>query len=258
MDNREQTQQKSKRLKIVIIILAVLLLLSVGGTVRRIYLNFFAPMQTTATVPDNLIGDIGNLQPEHSATDSEYSSPAGSSFMADNLELYQGRPEDNQRFQVGDMFPGDSVTKYFCVKACHDKDILLFFRTNITEHTKNLGEALHIRVIHLETGKILCDAAFSEIDRQEFSELLKTNENKSTTAYYRIDVSLDASAGSEYQSARLAADFNWYVQEEGSLTPPQTGDNTNIVLWTVLSLSSLLLILLLTATKRRKGNTRHG
>lgn len=50
--------EKKKKLKIAIIILAVLLVLSGGGLAARyIYLEYFAPAQTTATVPDNLIGD---------------------------------------------------------------------------------------------------------------------------------------------------------------------------------------------------------
>lgn len=57
----------------------------------------------------------------------------------------------------------------------------------------------------------------------------------------------------------LKADFNWYVKDEGGLTPPpQTGDITNLTLWIVLAASSLLLILLLAFTRRRKGAEQHG
>lgn len=279
MDNQEQT--KPKRLKIIIIILAILLVLSAGGlAARMIYLNFFAPTQATVTVPDNLIGeeppsatdgtgtestspaasdDAGSGRPSENGTGSTpaASRPAGMDKpSAAKLELYEGRPGDNQRFEEGNMFPGDSVTKYFCVKAYHDKDISLFFRADITEQMKALGNVLHIKVIHMDTGKVLCDAPFSEIDGQEFSELLKQNAQGETTAYYQIDVSLDTSVGNEYQAALLKADFNWYVKDEGGLTPPQTGDTTNIVMWSVLALSSLLLMFLL-LMKRRKEDEQH-
>ena len=127
----------------------------------------------------------------------------------------------------------------------------------MTEQTKNLGDVLHIRVTHLETGKVLCDAPFAEVNGKEFPELLKSNNEKATTAYYQIDVSLDTSVGNEYQAAKLTADFKWYVKDEGSLTPPQTGDNTNITLWIVLAVSSFLLMLLL-LWKRRKEDEQHG
>ena len=285
MENPEQTTPKSARLKIVIIILAVLLVISAGGLAARyIYLYFTVPAQATATVPDNLIGE----EPESSSeeipgasdrTESSHPTESGESGTGDDtggvgsdensspevdkpsatvLELYAGRPDANQRFEVSNMLPGDSETKYFCVKAYHDADIDLFFRADVSEQTKSLGDVLHIKVTHLDTGRVLCDAPFSEIDGQEVSELLTANAEGETTAYYQIDVSLDTSVGNEYQAARLLADFKWYVQDEGGLTPPpQTGDTTNLVLWIVLAASSLLLILLLLLGRRRK-EARHG
>lgn len=279
-------RENRKKLKIVIIILAVLLVLSAGGLVGRyIYLNYFAPAQSTVTVPDNLIGEDtqsggtsapagndakssasaeGSESAERPST-SEPGSTSTTSHLAETdkpraakLELYEGKPGDNKKFEVGNLFPGDSVTKYFCVKANHDADISLYFRADVTEQTRALSDALHIKVTHLETGKVLCDAPFSKINGKEFSELLKANGDKSTTAYYQIDVSLDTSVGNEYQAALLKADFNWYVKDEGGLTPPpQTGDTTNIALWIILAASSLLLILLL-SFRRRKEDNRHG
>lgn len=129
------------------------------------------------------------------------------------------RPDANQRFEVNNMLPGDTETKYFCVKAYHDADITLFFKADVTEQTKSLGDVLHIKVTHLDSGKVLFDAPFTEIDGQAVSELLKTNAQEETTAYYQIDVSLDTSVGNEYQAAKLLADFQWYVEDEGGLTP---------------------------------------
>ena len=276
MGNPEETSPKSAKLKIVIIILAVLLVLSAGGLAGRyIYLHFAAPTQTTATVPDNLIGeDEGDVSGETSDTsegeesapssdDDGAAPPAGDGSGSGNgssaeekpsapvLELYEGRPDANRKFEVSNMLPGDSETGYFCVKAHHDADITLFFKADVTEQTKSLGNVLHIRVTHLDSGKVLCDAPFAEIDGKEFSELLTANAQKETTAYYQIDVSLDTSVGNEYQAALLKADFEWYVKDEGGLTPPQTGDSFNIILWVVLAASTLVLILLL-AFRRRK------
>lgn len=55
-------------------------------------------------------------------------------------------------------------------------------------------------------------------------------------------------------AALLRADFAWYVKDEGGLTPPPTGDTTNMVLWIILAVSALLLLLL--AFWRRK-EARH-
>ena len=296
MENQEKTPVP-KRLKIAIIILAVLLVLSGGGLAARyIYLQYFAPAQTTATVPDNLIGDSGQTDADSSPTENtppaesepdtedtgdgetdapENSSPADSSATsgtADSgdtsdeadkpsapvLELYAGRPDVNRKFEVNNMLPGDVETRYFCVKAYHDADITLYFRADVTEQTKNLGDVLHIKVTHLDSGRVLCDAPFAEIDGKEFSELLTANAQEETVAYFQIDVSIDTSVGNEYQAAKLLADFAWYVKDEGGLTPPpQTGDTTNLILWAVLAASSLLLILLLAFTRRRKEEGQH-
>ena len=60
----------------------------------------------------------------------------------------------------------------------------------------------------------------------------------------------------EAQAALLKADFEWCVKDEGGLVePPQTGDTTNFVLWTVLAVSSLLLMIFL--WKRRKEEEKH-
>lgn len=279
--------KRSLRLKLAIIILAILLVIGAGGLAARyIYLNFFAPTQATVTVPDNLIGEeesspsetpgdssdasqpgngqrtasvpvVGEGATSRDHTDGTINSGSTDKPQAPKLELYQGKSGDNQKFEVRNMLPGDTETRYFCVKAYHDADITLFFRADVTEQTKSLKDVLHIKVTHLDTGKVLCNAPISEIIEQEFSELLAKNAQGETTAYYRIDVSLDTSVGNEYQAAMLKADFNWYVKDEGGLTPPQTGDTTNIVMWAVLALSSLLLMLLL-LLKRRRKEEQHG
>lgn len=311
MDNVNQKDSKSTRLKILIIVLTALLVLSTGGLAARfIYLAYFVPEQTTATVTDNMIGNFwdtesgrsgeepsttaavwntlvrrvadlipakgnlpvvgSNMVYAHTAngksgpikvtrtsrTNGTGGSSGNSSASSKILELYKGKPEDNERFEVKNMFPGDVETRYFCVKAHHKKDITLYFKTDIVEQTKNLGDVLHIKVTRIETSEVLYDAPFNEINGKEMSELLKANSDKESIANYRIDVSLDHSVGNEYQAAMLKADFKWYVKEDGGLTPPQTGDTMSIILWIVLAVSSLLLLVLI-LKKRRKEVERH-
>ena len=277
MDKQEQVKKQPTRMKIIVIILAALLVLSAGGLAGRyIYLAFFAPAHSTATVPDNLIGEEAASSPDGDGTASSVptmndgrgleqpsdnktggtpvsSRPAADKPAAPKLELYEGKPEDSGRFEVQNMFPGDVETTYFCVKAYHDTDIGLFFRTDITEQTKNLGKMLHIKVTHMETGRVLCDAPFAEIDGMELSEPLKESAADETIAYYRIDVSLDTSAGNGYQAALLKADFAWYVKDEGGLTPPPTGSTTHRILWVILAASSFTLLLLLAFWGRKEA-----
>lgn len=271
MGKQEQTAVRQKRMKIAVILLAALLVLSAGGLAGvYIYSHFSSPVQSTAAVPDNLIGEesaseasskpessAGNAsaQPETSVSSviSETSkNVSGDKPQAKLLELYQGKPEDNRRFEVRGMLPGDTETGFFCVKAHHSADITLFFRADITEQTKKLGDVLRIKVTRTDNGKVLCDAPFNEIDGTEFAEVLAKNTQGETAVYYRIDASLDTSVGNEYQSALLKADFEWYVKDDGGLTPPQTGDRFKPVLWAVLAASSFVLVLLLALWRRKE------
>ena len=130
--SREQTGQKQKRLKIAAIVLAVLLTVSAGGLASRyIYLYFFAPTQSTVTVPDNLICEkpelpsgekLGAWEREKEAAqidESEAAEAAGSAGLqkeaeggsstltmpkAAKLELYAGKPEINREFDVRNMY----------------------------------------------------------------------------------------------------------------------------------------------------------
>ena len=70
----EQATPKSSRLKIVMVILAVLLVISAGGLAARyVYLHFFAPAQSTVTVPDNLIGEENSESQKKPAENSSQS-----------------------------------------------------------------------------------------------------------------------------------------------------------------------------------------
>lgn len=86
---------------------------------------------------------------------------------------------------------------------------------------------------------------FPEIDGEAFSLLLTANEQGESIANYQIDVSLDTSVGNEYQAASLKADLNWYVEDDGGLTPPVTGENISLIIWIAVAFISLALILLL-------------
>jgi len=124
---------------------------------RYVYLRWFAPAQATVTVPDNLIGEGASQPktgaPEHGGTsDPAAKAPAaqagraaGSAEDEDGVQaayitLFQGRPDANRPFEARGLLPGDHVTQYFCIKASHTEDIPLYFRAEITEETKALGE----------------------------------------------------------------------------------------------------------------------
>ncbi len=283
MDTKTPENKKnSPRLKVLIIILSVLLVLSAGGLAAKyVYDNFFASDRASVTVPDNVIGDDGDSAQsgESSGTDGTQSGgtegesvPAGSGGVpgsedtetggsagadkpaAELLELYKTKPEDNEKFEVENMLPGDTVTRYFCVRVNHGEALDLYFTADITGQIKQLGDVLEITVTRVGEDTALCDLPFSEADGKEYKTRVAENGSGATDVYYRIDVSLDTSVGNEYQAAELTADFKWFVKDESGLVSPGTGDTSITVLWALLAASSAALIILLPVY--RKGDKK--
>ncbi len=276
---QDEDKKKSKKYRIIIIILLLLLLISAGAlTARIVYLKSVADKNVTVVVPDNLIGEdstVSTTTPDNSETTaptepsdttkppetSGSETPPTSDTNGDNdtpeqtataIELYKGQPSDNERFEVLNMFPGDMETKYFAIKVSHHADVDVYFNAEITEQTENLANVLHIKVTHLENGKVIYDGTFADMDINGYGETFAADESTQTVAYYKIEVSLPTSAGNEYQAAKLVADFEWLVRDTEVLDNPQTGDDSNILFWFIVMISSLVMMFVLLFTRRKK------
>ncbi len=285
----DEKKTMSKKVKAIIAILFALLILSAGAlAVRVVYLNFFKDNTYTMVVPDNLIGENGSStttspdatdtsEPDSDNTESteepsdtaetETTPPAtstptestvGSSSntsaqtKATTIELYKGQPSDNEKFRVQNMLPGDSETKYYAVKVNHHADVVIYFDAVVTEQTKNLANILHIKVTQLDTDSVLYDGAFAGMKDDSYGTAFAASGSTETIVYYKIEVSLPTSAGNEYQAASLLADLNWTVRDTEILDPPQTGDNSNIMLYFIIMCCSLAMIIILLFFRRRE------
>lgn len=70
-----------------------------------------APPDSPATQAENQRADA----PEDGAAETVPED------QAVKLELYRRQPEDNEKFTARDLLPGDSLTRYFAVRAYHDR-----------------------------------------------------------------------------------------------------------------------------------------
>lgn len=199
--------------------------------------------------------------------------PAGQE--ATRLELFQGQPQANEKFQADNMFPGDQLTRYYCVRVYHDQPVQIFFRCDITGQTKSLGDALEISVTRLGGDGSLCEGTFSQVNGKAEGETFQPSAQGVTELYYRVDVSADTSLGNEYQQASLDADFTWYAQDVSTggaaqettptapssnvtaLTPPQTGDRFPLTLLVVIAAVALVMVVVLWF-KRKKEKKNDG
>ena len=275
--------EQKKKIKIIIIVLAILLglsLLALGGTL--IYNKIANTTSATVTVPDNLItpdedatkpdssesnsqaSDSSETQTPSSSADTSSSavqptqSTTAEAKKAATIELYNKQPEENTPFQVGNMFPGDANTKYFRVRVSYHDKITVHYRATVRPGYEKLAEVLKVRVKLLTTGETLYDGVISEMPE---SVTYKLSSKNTTTdeLYYEITAYLDTSVGNDYQNKDLIADFNWWVEETGNLDDsPKTGDSSNILLWAVLAAASGCVLILLLIFHRRREEEENG
>lgn len=274
--------KQKKKIKIVIIILAILLglsLLALGGTL--IYNKIANATPATVTVPDNLITpDEDTTKPDNSDSQAPDSSdtekpdssdtqtPDGSTATSSSavsaqnttaeakkaatIELYNKQPEENKAFTVGNMFPGDVETKYFRVRVSYHDKITVHYKATVRPGYEKLAEVLKVRVRLLTTGEMLYDGLMRDMP-ESLTHKLASKKSTTDELYYEITAYLDTSVGNDYQNKDLIADFKWWVEETGNLDDsPQTGDTSNILLWAVLAAGSLGMIIILLVTRRRK------
>ena len=266
--------EEKKKIKIVIIILAVLLgliLLALGGTL--IYKKIANTTPATVTVPDNLITpDDDTTKPDSSDTEkpdsSDTQTPSSSADTSSSavptqsttaevkkaatIELYNKQPEENTPFQVGNMFPGDSETKYFRVRISYHDKITVHYKATVRPGYEKLAEVLQVRVKLLSTGETMYDGLMRDMP-ESLTHKLASKKSTTDELYYEITAYLDTSVGNDYQNKDLIADFKWWVEETGNLDDsPQTGDTSNILLWAVLAACSGSMMILLLVVRRRK------
>ena len=274
--------EQKKKIKIVIIVLACLLglsLLALGGTL--VYNKLANNTPATVTVPDNLITpdedttkpdssennsqapDSSDTQAPSSSADTSSSAVPTQSTTAEvkkaaTIELYNKQPEENTPFQVGNMFPGDSETKYFRVRVSYHDKITVHYKATVRPGYEKLAEVLKVRIKLLSTGKTMYDGLMRDMP-ESLTHKLASKKSTTDELYYEITAYLDTSVGNDYQNKDLIADFKWWVEETGNLDDsPQTGDTSNILLWAVLAAGSLGMIIILLVTRRRKEDEENG
>lgn len=266
--------EQKKKIKVIIIVLAILLglsLLALGGTL--IYNKIANTTPATVTVPDNLITpDDDTTKPDSSDTEkpdsSETQTPSSSADASSSavptqsttaetkkaatIELYNKQPEENTPFAVGNMFPGDVETKYFRVRVSYHDKITVHYKATVRPGYEKLAEVLKVRVKLLSTGEMLYDGLMRDMP-ESLTHKLASKKSTTDELYYEITAYLDTSVGNDYQNKDLIADFKWWVEETGNLDDsPKTGDTSNILLWAVLAACSGSMMILLHVTRRRK------
>ncbi len=266
-------KHRQSKIKIVTLVLAVLLglsLLALSGTL--LYKKLYKSKETVVQVPDNLIAteeegtqtgtsdDVQNDTAEDSGNTGDAGIPstgAEDTASAATISLYRRRAQDNEPFTVGNMFPGDEITKYFCVRVSYHDTVTVHYKAVIRQGYEKLAEVLKVKVRILNQDGVQVEMLYDGLMKEMPESLSKQlTSQKSTTdeLYYEITAYLDTSVGNEYQNLSLIADFKWWVAEEGNLTSgPKTRDLANIVLWISLILFLIIICAGMLLFRRRKA-----
>ena len=242
-------EEKQKKLRIVIGILAVLLLISLGVLAQTILeQKKLASAPTSVTVEENIITseketseeDIENEEELEEAADAEESqalessakkkksgnrsgnvasnqtiSGTSSSEASENtvaLTLKKHHAEENELFHASNLFPGDRVEKDYRVEVSYKKSVTVHFRIDIQKGYEKLAEVMKCQVISGNDGKVLYDGLMKDIPK--IDRYLTTGSQATEDLKYTIKAYLDTSVGNEYQNKELKADFYWWVEGE--------------------------------------------
>ena len=262
-----ESPQKLKKLRIVIIVLAVLLAVSLAALAVTVIRASAHGDSATVSIPGNITSGSAHAEtaayrtstkPDGSRTQSAVSLSASGQARRVTLSLYRKQPEDNTPFNVVNMLPGDAVTQNYNVRVSHSGDVTVRFRAIIRPGYEKLAEVLKLRVELLNTGEILYDGLMRDMPRSVNHKLTASGSTTSDLEYV-LTAYLDTSVGNEYQNQELVADFHWWVEgkEQSHLDSPKTGDDSRIVIFAVAAVAASIAVIILPVWRRREAH-RHG
>ncbi len=264
-------KQKKERVKKIVILLVVLLVMDLTALAAVKIIRRKAEDQTvTVAVSENLIapekkGTKVNTQSSAERQDQVRTAETVSAEGRKNenmIYLWKKRTEENHTFHVENMFPGDRKSEYFRVKVSYQDRVTVRFHAEVGHDSRNLGEALKIKVVIYPEEEVLYDGVIQNMPEAVNHEMASRTQTTDELSY-EITAYLDTSAGNEYQNQRIEANFHWWIEEDGNLTgrPVKdvlTGDTANILFWAAGVIASGILCIALVAGRKRREEKENG
>lgn len=184
MQKAKKNLSKEQTITVSIIVVAILLLAS-------LCLLLFLPKNSgSSSLTGNVIGKPENV-----------------------ITLKNKDSEGELRFNIQNMFPGDSVSKTFTVKITDDKVEAVSFFADFGSGGVS-SDALKIRVRVDEAETALYDGAVAQMPARLRAEV----KDGVSEIKFDISVYLDTSVGNEYQKSTLSLAFHWWVDDGDYVT----------------------------------------
>ena len=127
-----ESPQKLKKLRIVIIVLAALLAVSLAALAVTVIRASAHGDSATVSIPGNITSGSAHAEtaayrtstkPDGSRTQNAVSLSASGQARRVTLSLYRNHSTDNAPFNVVNMLPGDAVTQNYNVRVSHSGDV---------------------------------------------------------------------------------------------------------------------------------------
>ncbi len=126
-----------------------------------------------------------------------------------------GMAEKSWSLSAKDLLPGDSVSNSYEIVYYLDGRTPVLFRAIVDTDSTGIADVLTITVEDTDSGEVICSGRLGEIAGRDFSDTVEGSGDSRKTVTYKITLTLDTSAGNEYQSAELALRFRWSLEKEG-------------------------------------------
>lgn len=192
------------------------------------------------------------------------------------IELHNRNPQDNTKFEVKNMFPGDSITQQYRISTTFRDTVTVHYSVKVKEGYEKLGEKLQLRVTlsGAKGDEVIYEGAVNDFVGSLSHVLVSSTGEKTEELCYEVKAYLPTDTTNEYQNQTLLADFCWWVEEQEKENPenppmsddntetekenlgnlPVTGDNTQIMWLVGLFLMSLAAIFLLIKIRKKRKN----
>lgn len=267
---KPENNKKIEKKKLVIVILSILIGVNICALATIIVYNrFHRSNSTSVIVPDNIIS--GDDNPDSTATPDTVNTTTPfisqdpitvteQPRYADLLVLYKHQNADNTPFSVSNMFPGDSVTKYYCLRFTFRHTVTLCFRADIQRGNNELADAVGIRIVFPGTGHVLYDGLMKDMP-ESLTHAFTSSSVTTEDVFYEVSVYLDTSVGNECMDQEVVANFKWWIEEVENLEPsPQTGDDSKAGVWAIVLFTAFYLFIIYTLKSReeKKNEQQNG
>lgn len=128
----------------------------------------------------------------------------------DDIKLGNEGDVEQVKFDVSNMFPGDSEVKTFTVVVTNKKINKINFKAELVTENEAFYDVMHISVKVRDENHPIYTGLIKDLEDGIKVDMVSGEETEFT-----ITVTLDPSAGNECQNSEVAVNFAWWIASLG-------------------------------------------